>query len=36
VQGLWPLAVVVSCRRAAASRIPGLSQPPALQPAAGD
>ena len=38
-QGLWPLAVVVSCRRAAASRIPDLSQPaarPELEPAAGD
>jgi hypothetical membrane protein len=39
VQALWPLAVVVSCRRAAAGRIPGLSQPkarPELEPAAGD
>jgi hypothetical protein len=38
-QGLWPLAVVVSCRYAAASRIPDLSQPaarPELEPAAGD
>jgi hypothetical membrane protein len=38
-QGLWPLAVVVSCRRAAASSIPDLSQPaarPELEPAAGD
>ena len=38
VQGLWPLAVVVSCRRAAAAgRIPGLGQPatrPGLEPAA--
>jgi hypothetical membrane protein len=35
-QALWPLAVVLSCRRAA-SRIPGLSQPavrPALESAA--
>ena len=38
-QGLWPLVVVISCRRAATSRIPGLSQPaarPALESAAGD
>jgi hypothetical membrane protein len=38
-QALWPLAVVVSCRRAAASRIPGLGHQaarPELEPAAGD
>ena len=38
-QGLWPLVVVISCRRAAASRIPGLTQQaarPALESAAGD
>jgi hypothetical protein len=38
-QGLWPLVVVISCRRAAASRIPALTQPaarPALESAAGD
>jgi hypothetical protein len=38
-QGLWPLVVVISCRRAAASRIPGLTQPaarPALESAVGD
>jgi Protein of unknown function (DUF998) len=38
-QALWPLVVVVSCRRAAASRMRGASQPAAraeLEPAAGD
>jgi hypothetical membrane protein len=38
-QALWPLAVVVSCRRAAPSRVSDLGQPaarPELEPAAGD
>jgi len=36
VQGVWPLAVVLSCRRAAATRVPGSGQPaalPGLEPA---
>jgi hypothetical protein len=36
VQGVWPLAVVLSCRRAAANRMPDTGQPatlPGLEPA---
>jgi hypothetical protein len=36
VQGVWPLAVVLSCRRAASTRMPDVGQPaalPGLEPA---